>query len=138
MYAITFLLICIGVNTLCTENFFITTAGYFSGKAVLTLETARIMIQKTYFKTKDHCKVKFSFAPDNAEVVELLGLNSDWDNAVLMKKKKDGSFTCDVSLPKDTTHEFKYRVDQLAWFNDPAADSEVANVYGGSNSVIVL
>jgi len=30
------------------------------------------MIQKTYFKTKDYCKVKFSFAPENAETVEVL------------------------------------------------------------------
>lgn len=96
------------------------------------------MIQKTYFKTKDYCKVKFSFTPDNAEVVELLGLNSDWDNAVQMKKKKDGSFSCDISLPKNTQHEFKYRVDTHGWANDPAADSEVANVYGGVNSVISL
>ena len=32
------------------------------------------MIQKTYFKTKDYCKVKFSFAVENAETVEVLGL----------------------------------------------------------------
>jgi hypothetical protein len=97
------------------------------------------MIQKTYFKTKDYCKVKFSFADNsNAEVVEILGLNSDWVNAVQMKKRKDGSFTCDVSLPRNTQHEFKYRVDANDWINDPAADTEVANVYGGSNSVITL
>jgi hypothetical protein len=97
------------------------------------------MIQKTYFKTKDYCKVKFSFTNNsNAEVVEILGLNSDWVNAVQMKKRKDGSFTCDVSLPRNTQHEFKYRVDANDWINDPAADTEVANVYGGSNSVISL
>lgn len=96
------------------------------------------MIQKTYFKTKDYCKVKFSYPGNNAEVVEILGLNSDWVNAVAMKKKKDGSFTCDVSLPKNTRHEFKYRVDSEQWLNEPEADTEVANVYGGSNSVILL
>lgn len=96
------------------------------------------MIQKTYFKTKDYCKVKFSFAVENAETVEVLGLNSDWENAVIMSKKKDGSFSCDVSLPKESTHEFKYRVNATEWINDPAADSESPNVYGGSNSVIVL
>ncbi len=96
------------------------------------------MIQKTYFKTKDYCKVKFSFTPENAETVEILGLNSDWENAVIMSKKKDGSFSCDVSLPKDSTHEFKYRVNATDWANEPAADSENPNVYGGSNSVIVL
>ena len=96
------------------------------------------MIQKTYFKTKDYCKVKFSFTPENAETVEILGLNSDWENAVVLKKKKDGSFTADVSLPKETQHQFKYLVNKTEWVNDTAADSESVNEYGGTNSVIVI
>lgn len=96
------------------------------------------MIQKTYFKTKDYCKVKFSFTGENAETVEILGLNSDWENSVVMSKKKDGSFTCDVSLPKNSQHEFKYLVNATEWLNDPEADAQQANVYGGSNSVITL
>lgn len=96
------------------------------------------MIQKTYYKTKDYCKVKFSFTPENAQTVEVLGLNNDWENAVILSKKKDGSFTADVNLPKDSTHEFKYRVDETLWLNEPEADNEQPNIYGGSNSVIVL
>ncbi len=34
------------------------------------------MIQKTYFKTKDYCKVKFSLKPENAETVAIAGLNT--------------------------------------------------------------
>ena len=96
------------------------------------------MIQKTYFKTKDYCKVKFSFHADNAETIEILGLNSDWENSIIMSRKKDGQFTCDVSLPKNSQHEFKYRVNAVEWLNDPAADGEAPNVYGGSNSVVSL
>ena len=96
------------------------------------------MIQKTYFKTKDYCKVKFSFSVENAETIEILGLNSDWENSIVMSKKKDGSFSCDVSLPKDSKHEFKYLVNTSEWVNDPAADSQNPNIYGGSNSVISL
>ena len=96
------------------------------------------MIQKTYFKTKDYCKVKFSFTSENAETVEVLGLNSDWENSIVLSKKRDGSFSCDVNLPKDTKHEFKYRVNATEWVNDPSADSENQNVYGSTNSVIVL
>lgn len=96
------------------------------------------MIQKTYYKTKDYCKVKFSFTPENAQTVEVLGLNNDWENAIILSKKKDGSFSADVNLPKDSTHEFKYRVDETLWLNEPEADSEQPNVYGGSNSVLVL
>ncbi|MFT3679559.1 MAG: isoamylase early set domain-containing protein [Ferruginibacter sp.] len=96
------------------------------------------MIQKTYYKTKDYCKVKFTFSIENAETVEILGLNSDWENSIIMSKKKDGSFTCDVSLPKNSEHQFKYRVNENEWLNEPDADSEVPNEFGGSNSVITL
>jgi hypothetical protein len=96
------------------------------------------MVQKTYYKTKDYCKVKFTFNVENAETVEILGLNSDWENSVIMSKKKDGSFTADVSLPKNTEHQFKYRVNENEWLNEPEADKEVANEFGGINSVIVL
>ena len=96
------------------------------------------MIQKTYFKTKDYCKVKFSFTAEHAEIIEILGLNGDWDIGVVMNQKKDGSFSCDVSLPKGSRHEFKYRVNSTEWLNEPAADSEVPNAFGGTNSVITL
>lgn len=96
------------------------------------------MLQKTYFKTKEYCKVKFILQTENAEAVEILGLNSDWENSVIMSKKKDGTFSADVNLPKDSKHEFKYLVNNTLWINDPEADNEVPNVYGGSNSVVAL
>jgi hypothetical protein len=46
------------------------------------------------------------------ETIEILGLNSDWKKSVIMSKKKDGSFSADVNLPKDSTHEFKYLVNE--------------------------
>ena len=94
------------------------------------------MIQKTYFKTKDYCKVKFSFAPEKAETVEVLGLNSDWENSILLKKKKDGTFSGEVSLPKDSQHQFKYLVDKTEWLNDEQADGLQSNEFGGANGVI--
>ena len=96
------------------------------------------MVQKTYYKTKDYCKVKFAFKAENAETIEILGLNSDWENSVIMSKKKDGSFSADVNLPKDSTHEFKYLVNESEWLNEPEADTVTPNVYGGTNSVITL
>lgn len=96
------------------------------------------MVAKTYYKTKDFCKVKFSFKPENADTVEILGLNSDWRHSIVMTKKKDGTFSADVNLPKDSQHQFKYLVNETLWLNDPDADSEVPNEFGGSNSVIVL
>jgi hypothetical protein len=96
------------------------------------------MILKTYYKTKDYCKVKFSFKVENAETVEILGLNRDWQNSIIMSKKKDGSFSADVTLPKDSKHQFKYRVNENEWLNEPEADSQEPNEFGGSNSVIIL
>ena len=96
------------------------------------------MVQKTYFKTKDYCKVKFTFSVENAETIEILGLNSDWENSVIMSKKKDGSFTCDVSLLKNTQHEFKYLVNETQWLNEPEADAQNPNEFGGINSVITV
>jgi len=94
------------------------------------------MIQKTYFKTKDYCKVKFSFTPENAETVEILGLNSDWENSIVLKKKKDGTFSGEVSLPKDSQHQFKYLVNKTEWVNDTEADELQPNEFGGTNGVI--
>jgi hypothetical protein len=75
---------------------------------------------------------------ENAETVEILGLNSDWKNSVIMSKRKDGSFTADVTLPKDSRHEFKYLVNEKEWVNEPEADAEAVNIFGGTNSVIEL
>lgn len=96
------------------------------------------MVQKTYFKTKDYCKVKFTFKPENAETVEILGLNHDWDNAVSMSKKKDGSFSAELNLPKDSEHQFRYLVNENEWLNEPEADNEIPNTFGSTNSYIKL
>ena len=82
--------------------------------------------------------MKFAFTTENAETVEILGLNSDWENAIIMSKKKDGSFTADVNLPKDSKHEFKYLVNAKEWINEPEADELAPNIFGGTNSVITL
>ena len=96
------------------------------------------MILKTYYKTKDYCKVKFSFITDNADSVQICGLNSDWQTSVIMTRKKDGSFTADVTLPKDSRHQFKYLVNEKEWLNEPQADCQEPNEFGSINSVIVL
>lgn len=96
------------------------------------------MVQKTYFKTKDYCKVKFSYTVENAESVQLVGLNSDWKNSITMTKKKDGTFSCDVSLPKDSRHEYKFIVNETLWIADPEADALQPDTFGGNNSVIIL
>lgn len=96
------------------------------------------MIQKTIYKTKDYCKVKFNLTIEDKESAAIMGLNGDWNNPIPMKRKKDGSFTAEVQLPKASQHEFRYLLNQTEWINEPAADGEVLNSYGTSNSVLSL
>jgi 1,4-alpha-glucan branching enzyme len=96
------------------------------------------MISKTYFKTKDYVKVKFSLKPENAETVAIVGLNDDWETMIHMSRKKDGNFSADVSLPKSSLHEFKYLVNENEWLNEPEADSENENMFGTTNSILIL
>lgn len=82
--------------------------------------------------------MKFSFKTDEAKSIEILGLNNSWQEAVVMNKKKDGSFSAEINLPKKSRHEFKYLVNKIQWLNDPDADGEVPNSFGGTNSLVVL
>ena len=96
------------------------------------------MISKTYFKTKDYVKVKFSVNPENAETVAIVGLNDDWETLVYMSRKKDGNFSADVSLPKNSQHEFKYLVNENEWLIEPEAVNQSHNPFGTVNSVFVI
>ncbi|MHA6248470.1 isoamylase early set domain-containing protein [Pontibacter sp. CAU 1760] len=96
------------------------------------------MIKKTYLKTKEFCKVKFTVGAENAETVEILGLNNDWENPTPMNKKKGGFFTYDASLPKNSQHEFRYLINKSIWMNEPEADTEKPNEFGTCNSVVIL
>lgn len=96
------------------------------------------MIQKTFVKSKNAYKVKFTLKPANAQLVEVLGLNNDWDNPIALSKKKDGTFSVEVSLAKDSRHEFKYRIDQTEWLIEEDADGQEPNDFGSINSVLTL
>lgn len=96
------------------------------------------MISKTYFKTKEYCKVKFTLKSETAETVAIAGLNGNWETLISMSKKKDGSFSAEISLPKESQHEFKYLINETEWVNEPEADKEQPNGFGSSNSVIIL
>ncbi len=96
------------------------------------------MVQKTLYKTKDYAKVKFSLEALDAQSVELRGLNNNWQKGIPMERRKDGRFQTEINLPKNSTHEFRYLIDQNTWLNDSSADQEVPNVFGSTNSLVVL
>lgn len=49
-----------------------------------------------------------------------------------------GGFTAEIELRPGRTYRFRYLLDDERWENDWAADSYVANEYGGDDSVIDL
>lgn len=94
------------------------------------------MVTKTFYKTKDYCKVKFSVQLENAETISVVGLNNNWKKGIELSPKKDGSFIGDINLQKGTKHEFKYLVNKTEWINEPEADGELMNIYGTANSLL--
>ncbi|MBC7913947.1 MAG: isoamylase early set domain-containing protein [Pyrinomonadaceae bacterium] len=96
------------------------------------------MLQKTFVKSKNAYKVKFTLRTAHVSTVDILGLNSDWETPIPLNKKKDGSFSAEIVLPKDTKHQFKYLLDQTDWLIDEDADGESPNEFGSTNSVLVL
>jgi len=95
------------------------------------------MIEKKYFKTKDYVKVKFTLNAE-AKKVDILGLNNEWKKGVPMTKKKEGIFSAELNLPKESQHEFRYFLDKKIWLNDEQADAEKANIFGTTNSVLSI
>jgi hypothetical protein len=80
-------------------------------------------------------KVTFKFSP-SAEVhdVKLCGNFTNWsEGAIVMKHARCGDWKADISLePGD--YQYKFIADG-AWLNDPAADQQISNDQGTTNSV---
>lgn len=98
-------------------------------------------ISKQYLKTKPACKVTFlvpAAAAADAEQIVLVGDFCDWQDQP-MKKQKNGDFSVTVTLAKDSSYQFRYRVGADQWRNDEAADSYVPSpISWDHNSVITL
>ena len=56
----------------------------------------------------------------------------------IYEKEKGRHFSCEVSLPKNSEHQFRYRLDGTEWIDDPQADALVHNEFGGTNSFIQI
>ncbi len=98
-------------------------------------------IKKTYFKTKETCKVNFRLPKDfvnDAQRVNLVGEFNEWDaTATPLKKLKNGSFSGVIELEKGKEYQFRYLIDENRWENDGNADRYVSTPFGDAeNSVI--
>jgi hypothetical protein len=94
------------------------------------------MITKRFFKTKDEVEVTFQ-APDWAtDSAEVLCETTNWEPIPMRRADRGkGPFRAKIRLPKDTSVQFRYRIDGR-WENDEAADDYWANEFGSDNSVV--
>ncbi|MFA5114164.1 MAG: isoamylase early set domain-containing protein [Candidatus Margulisiibacteriota bacterium] len=80
-------------------------------------------------------KVTFKFAaPREVHDVKLCGNFTNWqEGAIVMKHAKSGEWQAQLSL-EPGEYQYKFVADG-AWLNDPAADQQIGNDQGTTNSV---
>lgn len=97
-------------------------------------------IKKQYLKSKPTVKVTLSLpkaAAPGAQEVKVLGDFNAWTEGIDMKKSKSGEFKTTVTLPANSTFQFRYLIDGEKWENDWQADGYINNgVSAEDNSVI--
>ena len=83
-------------------------------------------------KKTDTIKETFALFAPEAQSVELVGSFTDWEeNAITLKKSKDGTWKASVSL-QPGTYEYRFKVDGQ-WRNDPDCPKRTTNPYGEEN-----
>jgi 1,4-alpha-glucan branching enzyme len=95
---------------------------------------------KTPLKKSDKTSVVFTIDGfDDAAAVAVAGEFNDWEPASTpMKRRKDGTWTATLRLPKNQRFEYRFVVDGENWIADDDADALVPNPFGGKNSVVDL
>ena len=98
-------------------------------------------IKKQFLKSKPVCKVTFSLSKEEAQAdkVQLLGDFNNWnvEEAVELKKFKNGSFKTTLDLDVEKEYQFKYLMDGTKWENDGAADKYVNNGISAEDNFVV-
>ncbi len=96
------------------------------------------MISKYYPKAGAICRATFKLPADvAAEKAYLVGDFNNWDQQALpMKKLKDGSFSVTISLETGKSYRFRYVLDGERWENDWEADAYRPNAYGSEDSIV--
>lgn len=96
------------------------------------------MIQKTSTPKKTIVKVTFKLPADAAQQsAAVVGEFNNWDPTANPLEKKNGGWETELKLKPNAEYQFRYFVDGGIWLNDDAADKEVANEHGSTNSVVI-
>jgi len=86
----------------------------------------------------DTVYVHFSLISPAAHNVSVAGTFNGWDAASLtLRKVANGVWEATVPLPVGE-HRYQFVVDGQRWVPDPAAQAQVDDGFGGTNSVIVV
>lgn len=96
------------------------------------------MIKKEYSKTGRSCKVTLELPAEvKADTAFVCGDFNAWEQEALpMKRRKDGSFHVTFSVKPGSAYRFRYFLDGARWENDWAADAYLPNDHGSEDSVI--
>jgi 1,4-alpha-glucan branching enzyme len=100
-------------------------------------------LKKTAAKNGKMMTVSFSLTSEvvgAAKEVRIVGEFNDWNTADpkgKMSKKKDGTWSVNVSLEKGKNYQFRYLLDGKRWVNDPKADGYVhVSDVASDNSIV--
>ena len=91
-------------------------------------------------KGKGRASVTFTLDPGvGAQTAAVCGEWNDWSaGADVMRRDAEGGFSLTVDLDAGRAYRFRYLLDDQRWENDWAADSYLANSFGGDDSVVDL
>ena len=69
--------------------------------------------------------------------MQVLGQFNEWDqDRHPMKRRKDGTWSATIRMPKKKTFQFRYLIDGAQWMTDADCDGLAINEFGGQNSVL--
>lgn len=100
-------------------------------------------IEKKYLKSKPMCKVTFTLPQQEGLEIKKAAIVGDFNRwnptENEMRKSKTGEFVGSVTLPKDSSYQFRYYVNNETWITEQNADGFMpTNVSYDSNAVIEL
>jgi hypothetical protein len=82
--------------------------------------------------------VRFELTAPAARQVTLAGSFNGWsDQAITLTRGASGTWSVTVPLPVGE-HRYQFVVDGARWVPDPTAHAQIADGFGGTNSVIVV
>jgi hypothetical protein len=101
-------------------------------------DDARRTIAASARTAVDTVYVHFALTSPTAHNVSVAGSFNGWDAAALsLRQDANGVWEATVPLPVGE-HRYQFVVDGQRWVPDPAAQSQMDDGFGGTNSVIVV